>query len=125
MAHETDTHFNLANSAESNDIVPQGDTISTEAVVNMLVQKGICTVDEIYMLEGRIREKNKELAREGYSTLHDIGYENGKHSGNHSAVKRWFGKRRWTRRIGAALFGWKWKKVRRSTQIEKALNEGD
>jgi hypothetical protein len=38
--------------------VPNADVISLETIVNMMVNKGICTADELFMLEGNVQELN-------------------------------------------------------------------
>ncbi|NOZ60558.1 MAG: hypothetical protein GXO74_02645 [Calditrichaeota bacterium] len=91
------------------DAVPNADIISTETIVNMLVRKGICTAEELFILEGQIQEQSKEAKQNKV-----ISIKNEYDRGRFPALKRWMSKRRWTRRLGTALFGWKWKKVKKS-----------
>lgn len=108
--------------SNNQNYVPQADSISLETVVNMLVQKKICTVDELFMLEGRIRDKRIEEQQINYVTT-KIKSESQRHSSSgHHWLKRRFSKYRWTRRLGARLFGWKWKKVKRSNQHDSSTN---
>jgi hypothetical protein len=102
---------------QNHDFVPQADTISLETVVNMLVQKGVCTVDELFMLEGRVRDKREDEDDMEYLRT-KIKVETSKHSSNHNWLKRKFSKYRWSRRLGSKLFGWKWKKVKRASRSD-------
>lgn len=95
------------------DFVPQADSISIETLVNVLVRKGICTTNEIFMLEGQIREKQMVIQAAEYQRIKEQT-----HSHNHKSKNRWlkrmFAKARWTRKLGEKLFGWRWKKVKQS-----------
>lgn len=102
----------IFNEKTAEQFVPNGDIISAEAIVNMLVRKGICTAEELFMLEGQIREKNKETKESKV-----IAIKSEYNRGRFPWLKRWMSKRRWTRRLGTALFGWKWKKVKKSTSL--------
>lgn len=97
---------------QSMQFVPQADSLSIETVINMLVQKKICTVEELFMLEGKIREKNSEENQTQYVRIKEHQEE---HSANEMRwLKRKFSKHRWTRRLGTFLFGWHWRKIKRS-----------
>ena len=89
--------------------VPNADMISVETIVNMLVKKNICTAEELFMLEGTIKEQNHDNNQNSFVS---IKYD--AHQSNQTRLKRLMSKRRWTRRLGTALFGWKWKKVKKS-----------
>ncbi|MDZ7261069.1 MAG: hypothetical protein ONB05_02985 [candidate division KSB1 bacterium] len=102
---------------KARDFVPQADMISLETVVNMLVKKRLCTVDELFDEERKIREKNLE---QRYSPV--VNIQERSHHSRHSWLKRIMSKRRWTRRLGTFLFGWKWKKVKRTHEMEGVLN---
>jgi len=91
------------------------DLISTEAVVNMLIRKGICTAEDLYDEERRLQQE----AREFNSDTHFVDIPSMHESGlvppnrrRRSWLKRKMAKRRWTRRLGTQLFGWEWKKVK-------------
>ena len=88
----------------------------------MLVKKGICSVEEIFMLEGRIRDKNEDFKRENYTQVKEMSQvQSNKQS--HSKMKKLFGKYHWTRKVGHSLFGWKWKKVKRSSSLDSIQND--
>ncbi len=91
------------------DAVPNADTISVETIVTMLVKKNICSAEELFMLEGRIQEQNRLNKKNNF-----VSIQNNIEHTHHSALKRIMSKRRWTRRLTTALFGWKWKKVKKS-----------
>ncbi len=87
-----------------------------ETVVRLLIRKGVFTADELAqeVADQRRREIEQhakfvwalaeQKAREHHSTHR--GYRRPR-----SWLKRVMAKRRWTRRLGTFLFGWKWKKV--------------
>jgi len=89
---------------------------SLETVVRLLIRKGVLTADELAreVAEQRKREIEQhaqfvwalaeQKAREHHSSHR--GYRRPR-----SWLKRVMAKRRWTRRLGTFLFGWKWKKV--------------
>ena len=108
----TDMRMNLFKETKSQEFVPNGDIISPETIVNILVKKGICTVEELFILEGQIQEKNKD-AKDSKVIAIKSEYSRGRLPW----LKRWMSKRRWTRRLGTALFGWKWKKVKKSPAL--------
>jgi hypothetical protein len=89
--------------------VPDADNISKETIINMLVSKGICTVDELFMMEGRIRDE-KSYSNDGGMVINIHGIPD---RGRFPRLKRSMSKRRWTRRLGTMLFGWKWKKYKK------------
>ncbi len=113
MQHTTIPKQKDVNSAEKKDnLVPEADVISLETVVNMLVQKGICTTNELFMLEGKVQKKNEELNKNNY-----VAIKNKSSQVRFHWLKRKMGKRRWTRRLGTALFGWQWKKVKKANIV--------
>ncbi|MDZ7372593.1 MAG: hypothetical protein ONB23_01365 [candidate division KSB1 bacterium] len=98
--------------------------VSLESVLRVLVRRGIVSPAEIAQEEEARRERRrareeelrKMLAVQQAQTLvHDSSYRRPR-----SWLKRVMAKRRWTRRLGTFLFGWKWKKVyhRSSHSIE-------
>lgn len=94
------------------DNVPDADVISLETVVNVLVNKKICTTEELFMLEGRLNEQNHSKPKNNF-----VSVQNNDDQGRYSGLKRIMSKRRWTRRLGTTLFGWKWKKVKKSPSL--------
>ena len=89
--------------------VPNAHEISVETVINMIVSKGICTVDELFEMERRIKEHGGYASRQGVVA----NIENITDRGRFPALKRKMSKSRWSRKLGSLLFGWKWKKVKK------------
>jgi hypothetical protein len=86
---------------------PIADTISLRTVVNLLLRKGVVTVEEL------LDEESRNLAWEDGPPA-DVP----KTAKGHRAagLKRLMSKTRLTRRIGTWLFGWRWKRVRIETE---------
>lgn len=93
--------------------VPNADVISLETMVHMLINKGICTAEELFLLEGRIQELGKKKSNEKYVSIH-----NHFDRGRFPALKRTMSQFRWGRRLGTLLFGWKWKKVKKDQSFQ-------
>ncbi|MFQ5822996.1 MAG: hypothetical protein ACE5JB_02975 [bacterium] len=94
--------------------LPIADIISLETVVNILVRKGICTPEELFEEEKRRQQYNqnvKDISVVQTGKKH-TQRDDRSHRNQQSWLKRKMSKRRWTRRLGTALFGWKWKKVK-------------
>ncbi|MBN2007820.1 hypothetical protein JW960_00585 [candidate division KSB1 bacterium] len=89
--------------------VPNANEISKETIINMLVTKGICTPEELFQMEGRLRDERSYSADGGLV----VNVKNVKDRGRFYGLKRSMSKRRWTRRLGTMLFGWKWKKIKK------------
>lgn len=89
--------------------VPNADVISLETMVNMMVSKGICTAEELFMLEGRVQELNQK----NNNNKNFLPIQNHHDRGRLPALKRAMSKHHWSRRLGSLLFGWKWKKMKR------------
>ena len=88
--------------------VPNADVISLETMVHMMVNKGICTAEELFMLEGRVQELDQKNDNSKYVAIHNYHDR-----GRFPAFKRAMSQHRWGRRLGTLLFGWKWKKVKK------------
>ena len=95
--------------SSNNLYVPNADVISLETIVNILVNKGICTTEELFTLEGCVQESNQKD-----STKNFIPIQNQFDRGKFPAFKRAMSKHHWSRRIGTMLFGWKWKRVKKN-----------
>lgn len=108
--------------SETPNFVSQGDSISVETIVNILVQKGICSVEEIFRLEGQIRDRQQTSHQAEYFRIKQQS-EVVSHETKHRWLRRFFIKYHWTRRLGTMLFGWRWKKVRQSSQNGKFEND--
>jgi hypothetical protein len=91
---------------------------SVEALAALLVRKGLCTEAELTEEESRLRRESgrsddSQYVRIGKSDTH---WEH-EHRPQHP-LRRYFAKYRWTRRLGTAIFGWKWKKMRKDPSPE-------
>ena len=90
--------------------VPNADVISLETLVHIMVNKGICSAEELFMLEGRIQELNKKEEKKNF-----VKIQNNFDRGRFPGLKRSMSKHNWSRRVGTLLFGWKWKKVKKNS----------
>lgn len=88
--------------------VPNADVISLETMVHMMVNKGICTAEELFMLEGRVQELNQNNKKNNF-----VSIQNHRDRGRFPALKKAMIKHRWSRRLGTLIFGWKWKKMKK------------
>jgi hypothetical protein len=98
---------------KSANLMPMADMISVETVVNLLIRKGICTPEEFFEEERKRQEyslkfKNVGIIQTPESSQSETDYKVKKQSW----LKRKMSKYRWSRKLGTALFGWKWKKVK-------------
>ena len=99
------------------DNYPIAEVVSLEAVVNLLIRKGVCTPEELLQEEQTVVqefERHASFKPVTNSRRDEIEKEK---SNAHSKIKgswlkRKMSKKRWTRRIGTFLFGWEWKKVK-------------
>lgn len=129
-ARPTDDHTRRSRIDSSDRRVPHADLVSLEAVVSLLVKKGIVTVEELYDAEEKLRLESHKSAHSpvipvpseshSESRQHESGPK-GRHR-SHSWLKRKMSRRRWTRRLGTALFGWEWKKVKRERKKPPAFD---
>lgn len=89
--------------------VANADEISLETLINLLAQKKLITVDELFSLESRMRDYKQYR--------NDVSYVNIKNNydrGRFPELKKTMSRHRWSRRLGSFLFGWKWKKVKKN-----------
>ncbi len=112
------------NQFERPDIVPGSslsDLISLEAVVNVLVRKGICTAEELFEEERKRKHHSHKVKNLTVVQTGDELSQRGRGSSkrHRSWLKRKMSKRRWTRKLGTALFGWQWKKVKRTPLVKE------
>lgn len=87
------------------------DQLSLEAVVNILVQRGICTETELLTEEKRLRAVRQTMAGLAFIPV-QTKHTGHAHQKEHSALRHWASRHRWSRRLGSALFGWKWRKIK-------------
>jgi len=97
------------NSHQEIEMVPNADVISVETLVHLMVKKGICTAEELFILEGQLQELNKKTQKHNF-----VSVPQQYHRGKYPGLKRAMSKHRWSRRLGTLLFGWKWKKVKKN-----------
>lgn len=103
---------------------PIADIVSLETIVNLLIRKGICTPEELYEEEQRVRQDRQTaeptptpmVAR----TLREPLPVNGSKRKS-SWLKRKMSKKRWSRRLGTFLFGWEWRKVKTTKSGEEGI----
>jgi hypothetical protein len=89
--------------------VPNADVISLETIVHMMVNKGVCTADELFMLEGNVQELNNADKKTQF-----VKIQSNFDRGHFSGLKKTMSKHSWSRKLGTMLFGWKWKKVKKN-----------
>ncbi len=95
--------------------VPNADVISLETMVNMMVKKGICTAEELFMLEGRVQELGQKNNNNKYVSIHNHNHFD---RGRFPAFKRAMSQHWLGRRLGTLLFGWKWKKIKKDQSLQ-------
>lgn len=87
------------------------DQISLEAVINVLVQRGICTEAELLTEEKRLHAVRQTMAGLAFVPV-QTKHAGQTHHKEHSALRHWASQHRWSRRLGSTLFGWKWRKIK-------------
>jgi hypothetical protein len=110
------------NSETQNNSRNSLDRVSLEAVINVLIQRGICTEAELLAEENRLRnlgvpapEEKLESVRFTPVQTHSHRYQYEPRDNN--SLRRWAAKRAWTRKLGSLLFGWKWHRKKRAHNI--------
>jgi hypothetical protein len=105
------------NSAGTNNIKQ----VSLEAIIRVLIKRGICTEAELLAEEKRLRAV-AEMAIEPSQALPFTPVQT--HSERHrhrrednNRLRRWAAKRNWSRKLGTLLFGWKWHRKKNETKI--------
>ena len=112
------------NGSENSENPDAADLVSLEALVNVLIRNGICTAEELFEEERTRRlylnsTKNMSLVK-----AEDSGQSRGSSSDkrNRSWLRRKMSKRKWTRKLGEAFFGWEWRKVRNKKGVMQVEN---
>lgn len=100
-----------ATTYEKNSSSLTPDQLSVEAVINVLVQRGICTEEELVTEEKRLRAVRQTMAGLAFVPVQTKHSEHTAHK-EHSALRHWASRHRWSRRLGSTLFGWKWRKIK-------------
>ena len=99
--------------------------ISPAAVVQVLLNKGIVTLEELEQAELQLHELQKQFRPELYSESRityppeafdrkQKGYRSHR-SSTRGWLKMYIARFRWSRRLGTLLFGWKWKRISKGT----------
>ena len=109
--------------SENSENPVAADLVSLEALVNVLIRNGICTADELF--------EEEQTRRLYLNSVKDISivktdgsadsHERSSDKRNRAGLKRKMSKRRWTRKLGRALFGWEWIKVRSNRNNKGAV----
>lgn len=110
--------------------------VSLQALIEALVAKGVVTPEELSRFELEHRKKlHEQHQREqpsndsGRRTVNYHYYSISTQSSRSSSssrlrwLKRKMSKRRWTRRLGTLLFGWKWKKISKEKKNNVPLQD--
>ena len=111
------------NGSENSENPVAADLVSLGALVNVLIRNGICTAEELFE-EERTRRLYLNSVKEISIVKTDGSADSHQRSSdkrNRSWLKREMSKRRWTRKLGRALFGWEWKKVRNNRNNKGAI----
>ncbi len=117
--NEFEEHADNPGDSERPPSSPLADIISVETVINVLIQKGLCTPEELFEEERKLREYNskvKDISIVNTSHLSDSKSEEKSRRQKQKWLKRKMSKRRWTRRLGTKFLGWQWKKVKTDKQ---------
>jgi hypothetical protein len=95
--------------------------VSLDAVINMLVKRGICTEAELLAEENRLHaldETAEETTAPAYFTPVQTYSERHRHRHRDSnRLRQWAAKRQWSRKLGTLLFGWKWHRKKSDQEI--------
>lgn len=84
------------------------DHVSIEALINVLIKRGLCTENELIAEENRLHTLRETVAHFDFTPvqIHREGHEYRHH--HYHSIRRWAAKHHWSRRLGTLLFGWKW-----------------
>ena len=105
-------------SSGSSRQVPIGQLISKEAVVNVMLRKGLCSEAELLEEERRLRGSNGSFDDSQYVRIPDPESAQSWDRPQHP-LRKVFSKFRWSRRLGTAIFGWKWRRVKKEQAEER------
>ncbi len=91
--------------------------VSMEALINVLIKRGLCTENELLAEENRLHAVSETASRLNFAPvqIQRESYEHKRHDNNR--LRRWAAKRQWSRRVGTLLFGWKWHRKKREQQV--------
>jgi hypothetical protein len=95
--------------------------LSLEAVINVLIQRGICTEAELLAEENRLRSLGvpaaEPLESVRFTPVQTYSHRYQYEPRDSNSLRRWAAKRAWTRKLGSLLFGWKWHRKKRAHNI--------
>ncbi len=102
--------------------------ISSQAVIKVLLAKGLVSLQELsraeYALRAQKQQERHASSHNGNGTkkhrTYSYGHAYSKDSHHHSKhrwLRKKMAKHRWSRRLGTALFGWKWKRVSKDPHV--------
>jgi hypothetical protein len=85
--------------------------VSLEAVINVLLQRGVCTEAELIAEEDRLRSLQETMTNVAFTPVHIPNDRH--HYSDPNLLRRWAAKSHWSRKLGSKLFGWKWHRKKR------------
>ncbi len=98
--------------------------VSLAAVIQILIQRGLCTEAELLAEEIRQRSTNVSDARlrtsDSYFTPVQTHSERERHRhrrADDNRLRRWAAQYSWSRKVGGLLFGWKWHRKKSEQKI--------
>lgn len=93
------------------------DRVSFEALINVLIKRGLCTENELLAEENRLQARRETASRIDFAPvqIQRESYEHKRFDDNR--LRRWASKRQWSRKLGTLFFGWKWHRKKRDQQV--------
>ena len=93
--------------------------ISVESLVAVLVRKGLCTEAELLEEENLRRVESDRFQDSEYVRIDNDDVDAEHWDRPQHPLRKVFAKYRWSRRLGTAIFGWKWKKLKKDHSPER------
>ncbi|MDZ7290734.1 MAG: hypothetical protein ONB44_18530 [candidate division KSB1 bacterium] len=85
------------------------DQVSVEAVINVLLKRGICTEAELLAEENRLYSVREAMTNFNFTPVQINRPDHAhRHRRDPNPIRRWAAKHHWSRRLGTLIFGWKW-----------------
>jgi len=97
--------------------------VSLEAVINVLIKRGICTEAELFAEENQLRTSEFQASEESleptsrFTPVQTHSQRRRHRRSDSSHLRSWAAKRQWTRKLGTLFFGWKWHRKKSDPQI--------
>lgn len=85
--------------------------VSVEALINVLIKRGLCTANELLAEENRLHAWRATTPSLDFTPVQIQRESHARPSHKPQAgnrLRRLASKRQWSRRLGTLLFGWKW-----------------